>query len=109
MSEKTGVIGMNEDLKKMIKQSEIIISLLGRMAFNKEEVRNIVVYKKRNPEKYIEGYNACDGNHSVSDIAGIVGVSVPTISVILNEWEDVGVIREVERTGGKFYRNLFQI
>ena len=98
---------MNDDLKKIVKQNEIIISLLGRMAFSKEEVRSIVTHKKRNPEKYIEGYNACDGSHSVSDIAKIVGVSVPTISVILNEWEETGIIREVEKSGGKFYRNLY--
>jgi Fic family protein len=100
---------MNEDFKKMIKQNETMISLLGRIAFDKKEVREIVTSKKRNPEKYVEGYNACDGNHSVSDIAKIVGVSVPTISVILNEWEDIGIIREVEKGGGKFYKNLFQI
>ena len=100
---------MNEDLKKMIRQNETIISLLGRIAFDKKEVREIVTFKKRNPEKYVEGYNACDGNHSVSDIAKIVGVSQPTISVILNEWEDIGIIREVEKGGGKFYKNLFQI
>ena len=100
---------MNDDLKKITKQNEIIISLLGRMAFKKEEVRNIVTYKKRNPEKYIEGYNACDGKHSVSEIARIVGVSQPTMSVILAEWEDVGIVREVEKSGGKFYKNLFQI
>jgi len=100
---------MNENLKKLVRQNEIIISLLGRMAFNKEEVRSKVTYKKRNPEKYIEGYNACDGSHSVSDIAKIIGVSVPTISVILNEWEDAGIIREVEKSGGKFYKNLCQI
>jgi len=100
---------MNEELKKIIRQNEIIISLLGRIAFNKEKVKDIVTYKKRNPKKYIEGYNACDGNRSVSDISKIVGVSVPTISVILNEWEDVGIVREVERSGGKFYKNLYQI
>jgi len=100
---------MNEGLRKLIRQNEIIISLLGRIAFDKEEVRRIVTYKKRNPEKYIEGYNACDGNHSVSDIAKIVGVGVSTISVILNEWENIGLIREVEKGGGKFYKNLFQI
>ena len=100
---------MNDDLKKIVKQNEIIISLLGRMAFGKEEVRNIVTYKKRNPEKYIEGYNACDGKNSVSAIARIIGVSQPTVSVILAEWEDIGIIREVEKSGGKFYKNLYQI
>lgn len=100
---------MNDDLKKIMKQNEVIISLLGRLAFKQEEVRKIVTYKKRNPEKYVEGYNACDGRHSVSEIARTVGVSTPTISVILAEWEDVGIIREVEKSGGKFYKNLYQI
>lgn len=100
---------MNDDLKKIVKQNEIIISLLGRMAFSKEEVRNIVTYKKRNPEKYIEGYNACDGKHSVSEIGKIVGVGQPNMSVILAEWEHIGIIREVEKRGGKFYKGLFQV
>jgi len=100
---------MNDDLKKMIKQNEIIISLLGRMAFGKEEVREIVTFKKRNPEKYVKGYNACDGNHSVSDLARIIGVTQGTLSPILAEWEDVGIIREVERFKGKFYKRLFPI
>jgi len=100
---------MNEELKKIIRQNEIIISLLGRIAFSKEDVRKIVTHKKRNPEKYIEGYNACDGNHSVSEIARIVGVSQPNMSVILTEWEEIGIIREVEKSGGKFYKKLFPI
>jgi len=100
---------MNEELKKIIRQNEIIISLLGRIAFSKEDVRKIVTNKKRNPEKYIEGYNACDGNHSVSEIARIVGVSQPNMSVILAEWEEIGIIREVEKSGGKFYKKLFPI
>jgi len=100
---------MNEELKKIIRQNEIIISLLGRIAFNKEEVRKIVTSKKRNPDKYVEGYNACDGNRSVTDIARIVGVSKPTISIILAEWEDIGIVREMEKRGGKFYKNLFLI
>lgn len=100
---------MSDDLKKIVKQNEIIISLLGRMAFSKEEVKNMVTYKKRSPEKYLEGYNACDGKHSVSEIARIVGVSQPNMSVILAEWEDAGIVREVEKPGGKFYKNLFPI
>lgn len=100
---------MSEELKKIIRQNEIIISLLGRMAFNKEEVRKIVTFKKRNPAKYVEGYNACDGNHTVSEIARIVGVSQPNMSNILTEWEYVGIVREVEKRGGKFYKNLFLI
>jgi DNA-binding MarR family transcriptional regulator len=100
---------MSEDFKKIIKQNETIISLLGRMVFDKEKVREIVTYKKRNPEKYIEGYNACDETHSVSDLARIIGVTEGTLSPILAEWEEIGVIREAERPKGKFYKKLFPI
>ena len=100
---------MSEDMKKLIKQNEIMISLLGRMAFKKEEIREIVTRKKQNPERYVEGYNACDGNHTVTQLANIVGVKQPTLSPILQEWEEFGIIFEIERPRGKFYKKLFPI
>lgn len=100
---------MSQQLKKLIKQNEIIISLLGRMAFTKEEVSKIVTSKKQNPEKYIEGYNALNGNRSLSDIARIVGVTPGTLSPILKEWEELGIIYEVEKPKGKFYKKIFPI
>jgi len=100
---------MNNELKKIIKQNEVIISLLGRIAFTPDKVRDIVTYKKQNPQNYIKGYNACDGKHSVSDIAKIVGVTPGTISPILAEWEEMGIIYEVEKPKGKFYKKLFPI
>jgi len=100
---------MKDELRKMIKQNEVIISLLGRIAFKPEEVRRIVTYKKQNPENYIKGYNACDGKHSLSEIAKIVGVTPGTLSPILAEWEEIGIVYEVERPGGKFYKKIFSI
>lgn len=100
---------MNDDFKKIIRQNEIMISLLGRIAFNKDEIQKIVISRKQNPEKYVEGYNTCDGNHSLSEIAKIVGVKAPTLSPILAEWEEIGIVREVEKSGGKFYKKLFSI
>jgi Fic family protein len=98
-----------DEYSKLIRQNEIIISLLGRMAFTQDEVRNIVTLKKRNPESYVDGYNACDGNNSVSEIAQIVGVSQPTISPILGHWEELGIIYEVDKPKGKFYKKMFTI
>lgn len=100
---------MNDELKKMIKQNEIIISLLGRLAFKPEDVRKIVASKKQNPRNYVNGYNACDGEHSLSDIAKVIGVTPGTISPILSEWEQIGIIYEIEKPCGKFYRKLFPI
>jgi len=100
---------MREELRKIIKQNEIIISLLGRIAFTPDRIREIVTAKKRNPENYIRGYNACDGKHTLSEIANIVGVTPGTLSPILSEWEEIGIIYEVEKPKGKFYKKIFPI
>jgi len=100
---------LNEETKKLIRQNEIIISLLGRLAFKPDDIRNLVTSRKQNPQNYINGYNACDGSRSLSDIARVVGVTPGTLSPILAEWEEVGIIYEVERPRGKFYKKLFPI
>jgi len=99
----------NRLLFEIEKQNEVIISLLGRMAFTPEKIREIVTKKKRNPERYIKGYNACDGSHQVTELANIVGVKQPTLTPILQEWEDVGIVFEVEKSNGKFYRKLYSL
>jgi len=98
-----------EDIKRLVKQNDTIITLLGRVAFKEQEVRNIVTKKKQNPDKYIDGYNACDGKHTVTQIAKMIGVKQPTVVPILQEWEELGIIREMEKPGGKFYKKLFPI
>lgn len=100
---------MSKDIEKLIKQNEIIISLLSRMAFKPEDIKKIVTSKKQNPEKYVEGYNSCDGNRTLTEIAKIVGVTTGTLSPIPPQWEEVGIIREVERSGGKYYRKVCEI
>jgi DNA-binding MarR family transcriptional regulator len=101
---------MSDDtLKKIEKQNEIVISLLGRIAFTPEKILDIVAKKKQNPQGYIDAYNACDGNHQVTELANIVGVKQPTMTPILREWEELGIIYEVEKPRGKFYKKLFPI
>ena len=102
---------MNEEFQKMIKQNEIIISLLGRIAFTPERVREIVTSNKREDLKprYINGYDALNGKRSVSEVAGIICITQGTLSPILSQWEELGIICEVERAGGKFYKKLFPL
>jgi DNA-binding MarR family transcriptional regulator len=101
---------MNDEIiKKIEKQNEIVISLLGRIAFTPEKIREVVAKKKQNPQGYINAYNACDGNHNVNELAVVAGVDQSTLSPILREWEELGIIYEVEKPKGKFYRKLFPI
>jgi DNA-binding MarR family transcriptional regulator len=99
----------DETLKKIEKQNEVIISLLGRMAFTPDRIREIVIKKKQNPQGYVDGYNACDGNHNVNELANIVGVTQGTLSPILQEWEELGIVYEVDKPKGTFYKRLFPI
>lgn len=100
---------MSEDWKRIVRQNEIIISLLGRLAFNPDKIREIVRKKKQDPDKYVEGYNACDGNRNVNDLAAIVGVTQGTLSPILQEWEELGIIYQSDKPKGRFYKKLFPI
>ena len=101
---------MSEDsLRRIGKQNEAIISLLGRMAFTEEKVRAIVVSRKQNPDKYVEGYNSCDGSHTVTQISEIVEVSQPNMTNILSQWEELGIVYEIDKPGGKFYKRIFPI
>lgn len=86
---------------------EIVIKLLGRTAFRPEEVKRIVTFKKgTKADKYINGYNACDGSRSLKDIAGIIGVTSATLSPILKNWEEIGIIY---KTKGEKYKKIFSL
>jgi len=99
----------NTDLNRIMQQNEVIITLLGRVAFKEEEIRQIVERKKKNPKKYVEAYNACDGEHTVSRLAEIAKVSQPNMTNVLKLWKESCIIYEVERPKGKFYKKLFAI
>jgi DNA-binding MarR family transcriptional regulator len=110
MGKEAEKLGMNEPpLKKIEKQIETIISLLGRVAFTPEKIHDMAGRNKQNPQGYIDAYNACDGNHQVTELATIAGVKQPTMTPILQEWEELGIIYEVDKPRGKFYKKLFPI
>ena len=99
-------------LTKIIEQNNVIIALIGKLAVTRSEVLKIVVSgkQKAKQQKYVEGYNACDGDHSLSEIAGIIGVDPSTLSPILQNWGESGIIYPVTNPKvGKFYKKIFPI
>lgn len=89
------------------KTNQVIISLLGKLAFPEEKLKEIVCKKKQDPAAYLAGYNACDGVHTVTEIAKIIGVTPGTLVPILQSWEKIGIIYETESKQGKTYKNLY--
>jgi len=88
---------------------ETMTSLLGRLALPPDELKKIVMKAKRKPEDYIKAYNLCDGEHSVRQIVTAIDVSIGTLSPILAGWKDLGIIYEVTKKGGKFYKRLYPL
>jgi DNA-binding MarR family transcriptional regulator len=88
---------------------EAIIGLIGRQVFPPEQLKAIIMRGKRTPNKYVKAYNLCDASHGVTDIAQDIDVSIGTLSPILSDWRDMGIIFEVERPGGKFYKKLYKL
>lgn len=101
----------NNDVKKLIHQNEVIISLLGRMVFSPDQIRDIVTRDKRkkNKDNYVSGYNSCNGNHGVVELSKIIGVNTSTLSPILADWAEFGIIYEVDKPKGTFYKKIMTI
>jgi len=91
------------------KQNEVIISLLGRLVFPEEKLIEMITKRKRNPEAYIKAYSLCDGKNSVTDIANKIGLTQPTLTPILQEWENLGLIYETDSFRGKNYAAIYKI
>ena len=88
---------------------EAMTTLLGRLVYPPDKLRDIIMKRKRNPEAYVKAYNLCDGTHTVTQIADAIVVSQPTLSTILPEWKELGIIYEVSTSGGKFYKKLYKL
>ncbi len=99
---------MDEALKRLIVQNDVLISLIGRMIYPEDSMRKLIMKKKRKPEDYVKAYNLCDGEHSLTDIATSIGVAPGTLSPILSYWKSIGILYIVEKNGKK-YKNLYQI
>jgi hypothetical protein len=88
---------------------ETMILLLGRLVYPPEQLRPIVMKWKKKPEDYVKVYNLCDGEHTVKQIADAINVTGTNLSPILAEWKELGIIYEVAKKGGKFYKKLYKL
>jgi len=96
---------IQEERTKM-RQNETIISLLARQVIGVVKIVNIVTKNKRNPKRYIHAYNACNGQNGVNILAKTADVSAATISPILRQWEEEGIIYNVGEANRPLYSRL---
>ena len=96
---------MSEDV--LIRQNEIIISLLAEN--KKEKIKKIIIKNKKNPSAYVKGYNSCDGEKGVTELAKVIGVKQPTLTPILKSWEEENIIFNFGSKSKPLYKGLLKI
>lgn len=97
---------MSETLER---QNSAIIALLARSTFGTDAISRTVCGGKRNPKSYLKVYNTLDGATGVTELAKIAGVSQPTMSVVLQSWEEQGIIYNIGSGTKPRYRGLLHL
>ena len=97
---------MNQTVER---QNDVIIQLLARSVFGLEKVRETVTRGKRNPDAYIVAYNSLDGAKGVTELAKLAGVSQPTMTVILQSWEQQGIVYDVGNGNKTLYKRILTL
>lgn len=95
--------------EKLEHQNEAIIALLARSTIGVAAISKIVCGGKRNPEAYRKVYNALQGSSSVTDLAKLAGVTQPTMSVVLQSWEEQGIVYNLGTERKPQYHRLLHI
>ena len=86
---------------EVIKPQEVMIRLLGKLAFSPDEVKEIVVGKRHKKPQWIRAYNLCDGEHQhQKEIAQEAGIDRSDFSKAIREWEQLGILFYVKSEGG---------
>jgi len=95
--------------EKLERQNAAIIALLARSTIGVPTISKIVSGGKRNPQAYMKVYNALDGAIGVTELAKLAGVSQPTMSVVLQSWEEQGIIYNLGTDAKPRYHRLLHL
>ncbi len=81
--------------EKILKQNELKISLLGRMAFGEDKLRKMIL-KGSKKQSILKAYNLCDGRRKIKEIAKVVGITSAGVGAAVTKWEKMGIILKYE-------------
>jgi DNA-binding MarR family transcriptional regulator len=97
------------ETEEIIRQNELIISLLGRIAFKNDELRELIQKGSKEPEEILVAYNLCDGQTPITDIAKKAGIAKPSLTVAIEKWEGLGVVFKKMRGAEVLPLKLFEV
>jgi DNA-binding MarR family transcriptional regulator len=81
-----------QETEEIIRQNELIISLLGRIAFENDTLKDMITKGGKKPAQILSAYNLCDGRTTITQIASKAGVTQPALTIAIDKWERLGII-----------------
>ncbi len=99
----------SKELEEIIKQNELMISLLGRIAFENDELKSLIQKGAKKPVQILKAYNLCDGQTPITDIAIKAGITQPSLTVAIEKWEKLGIVFKRMRGSEVLPLRLFEV
>lgn len=99
----------DEVFANIVETNQIMVSLLARLVWTPEKLVEIVTAKKKNPDAYIQAYNACDGTKNGTQLAAVAGVTQQSMSAALQGWFDDGVVINVGTAKLPLYKKMMTL
>ena len=98
-----------DNTEEIMRQNELIISLLGRIAFKNDELKGMVTKGSKKPDQMIGAYNLCDGATGITEIARKAGIAQPSLTIAVDKWERAGIILRKKKAQEVLPLRLFEI
>jgi len=95
--------------EELIKQNELIISLLGRIAFENDELKTLIVKGSKKPKQILSAYNLCDGQTTITAIANEVDIAQQSLTEAVKKWDELGIIIKKTKSNEVLPRRLFEV
>lgn len=88
-----------EILKEIKYQFDIIINLIAQKILNPKEIKETITKNRRDPEKFIEIFNSCNGETSLTEIATKFKINPGNFSRDITQWERNGFLIKITKKG----------
>ncbi len=84
---------LEQIMEKIQQQNRMMISLLGRLAFPEDKLKEIISKNGKKPQQMIKAYNFCTGDLTTKQIADKVsGITSRALNIATERWEEAGII-----------------
>jgi DNA-binding MarR family transcriptional regulator len=88
---------------------DLIISLLARIAFKNDDLKQVIQKGSMKPREILVAYNLCDGKTPITTIARKAHIAQPSLTNAVAKWEQQGIALKKKDGGQVMPMRLFRV